>query len=163
MLYLADKTGRLMPREAAAKSEAIQWLMVQMSTVGPMMGQLIHFARFAPPGNDYALARYTSQVRRVLDVLEQRLETNEWMGGAEYGITDIANFPWVRPMKLFLGDDIEQQYPRLTAWCARIAERPAVARADAAKSRLAKKLTQPDKVDPDKIDRLLGRGAYGRN
>lgn len=103
LLYLADRTGLLLSKEPVARSEAIQWLMMQMSIVGPMTGQLIHFARLAPPGNDYALARYRSQVHRFLDVLERRVQRSEWIGGSKYSIVDIANFPWVRPMKLFLG------------------------------------------------------------
>jgi GST-like protein len=162
LLYLADKTGLLLSKEPVARSEAIQWLMMQMSTVGPMTGQLIHFARFAPPGNEYALARYRSQVHRFLDVLERRVQRSEWLGGSNYSIVDIANFPWVRPMKLFLGDQIEVHYPHLTTWVSRIAERPAVVRADEAKAKLARFLTPPDKSDPDKVDRLLGRGAYSR-
>lgn len=163
LLYLADKTGQLMPTAPAERSEAIQWLMVQMSTVGPMMGQLIHFARFAPPGNDYALSRYRSQVRRVLDVLEHRLDGRDWIGAADYSVVDIANFPWVRPIKMFLGDEIEAAYPRLTEWTVRIAARPAVSRADDAKAMLAARLTKPNEIDPDKVDRLLGRGAYSRD
>lgn len=163
LLYLADKTGQLMPTSPAERSEAIQWLMVQMSTVGPMMGQLIHFARFAPPGNDYALSRYRSQVHRVLDVLEHRLDGRTWIGAADYGVVDIANFPWVRPIKMFLGDEIEAAYPQLTEWTARIAARPAILRADKAKAILAAGLTQPDAIDPDKADRMLARGAYSRD
>lgn len=163
LLYLAEKTGQLMPTGAAERSEAIQWLMVQMSTVGPMMGQLIHFMRFAPPGNDYAITRYRSQVRRVLDVLEYKLDGRDWIGTADYSVVDIANFPWVRPIKMFLGDEIEAAYPRLTEWTARVAARPAVSRADEAKAILAAGLTKPDEIDPDKVDRLLGRGTYSRD
>lgn len=163
LLYLAEKTGSFMPMRPSARSEAVQWLMLQVSTVGPMMGQLIHFARFAPPGNNYALSRYRSQVQRVLDVLEGRLRGREWIVDEEYGVVDIANFPWVRSIRMFLGDEIGAAYPRLTDWTARIAARPAVARAERVKAELAKKLTNPDEVDPDKMDRLLGRGAYSRD
>ncbi|MCJ8521000.1 glutathione S-transferase [Pseudorhizobium tarimense] len=125
-------------------------------------GPTHYFARFAPPGDDYALARYESQVHRFLDVLERRVQLSEWIGGPNYSIVDIANFPWIRPMKLFLGDQIEADYPHLTTWVSRIAGRSAVARADEAKAKLARVLTPPDKSDPDKVDLMLGRGAYGR-
>ncbi|UNK41051.1 glutathione binding-like protein [Luteimonas sp. S4-F44] len=163
LLYLADKSGLLMPTRLDARSEAIQWLMLQLSTLGPMMGQLIHFARFAPPGNDYALSRYRSQVRRVLDVLEDRLRNRDWIVGEEYSVVDIANFPWVRSIRMFLGEEIDAAYPQLTAWTARIAARPAVTRSDLAKAELTKSLTKPEEVDPDKMDLLLGRGAYSRD
>ena len=73
LLYLAEKTGKLLPKDKAAKFDAIQWLMTQMSTVGPMFGQYVHFMRFAPAGNDYSKSRYLTQAMRVTEVIEQRL------------------------------------------------------------------------------------------
>ena len=69
LVYLADKTGQFLPKEGAARYDALQWVMVQMTTIGPMFGQYAHFMRFAPKGNDYSLNRYRTQVRRVLEVL----------------------------------------------------------------------------------------------
>src|SRR6202012_509700 len=94
LLYLAEKTGKLLAKDPVAKYEAIEWMMVQMTTLGPMFGQHVHFMRFAPQGNEYAQSRYTTQVHRVLEVMEQRLQEKQWLGGAEYGIADIATFPW---------------------------------------------------------------------
>lgn len=161
LLYLADKTGRLIPQEPGARSEATQWLMVQMSTLGPMFGQFIHFMRFAPP-NEYALARYRTQVRRLLEVYEGRLKASEWLGGAEYSVADIATFPWLRFIKAVFGPEVDADYPSLMAWTARIADRPAVKRADAARSAIASQEIAADKAAPETIDRMMGRGAYAR-
>src|SRR3984957_18785215 len=71
LLYLAEKTGQLLPKDPVVRFDAIQWMMVQMTLVGPMFGQYVHFMRFSPTGNDYSLDRYRTQVRRALDVLEK--------------------------------------------------------------------------------------------
>src|ERR1700734_4223255 len=84
LLYLAEKTGKLLPKDPAGRYDAIQWMLVQMTGLGPMFGQFVHFMRFAPKGNDYALSRYRTQVTRVLDVLEQRLADQPYLGGADY-------------------------------------------------------------------------------
>lgn len=160
LLYLAEKSGRLLPSDPAERSEAIQWLMVQMSSLGPMMGQFIHFSRFAGPGNDYALARYRTQVVRVAEVVEARLGASEWIGGREYSVVDIANFPWLRALDQIL--DPAPHLPNVKAWLERVAARPAVKRADAAKAELAARLTAPEDAAPDAMDRLLGRGVYAR-
>ncbi len=73
LLYLAEKTGKLLPQDTAAKYAAIEWMMVQMTTVGPMFGQAVHFIRFAPPGNDYSKSRYVTQVHRVFEAIDRRL------------------------------------------------------------------------------------------
>jgi GST-like protein len=162
LLYLADKTGRLIPQDPAGRSETVQWLMVQISTLGPMLGQFMHFARFAPPGNDYALARYRTQLRRVVDVFEARLAESEWIGGQAYGVADIAVFPSLRSLPIIFGPEVDKDYPKLLAWVGRIAARPAVGRADAVKAKLAGQQVTPDKMSPDMIDKVLGRGAYTR-
>src|ERR1700736_5207939 len=94
LIYLAEKTGQFPAKDGAARYDALQWMMVQMTTVGPMFGQYVHFMRFAPKGNDYSLNRYRTQVRRVLQVLEGRLATVPFLGGKSYSIADIATFPW---------------------------------------------------------------------
>jgi GSH-dependent disulfide-bond oxidoreductase len=98
LIYLADKAGKFMPQDAAARCETIQWLMFQMGGVGPMFGQLGFFHRFA--GKDYEdkrpRDRYVAESRRLLDVLNGRLADRAWMMGDAYTIVDIAVFPWVR-------------------------------------------------------------------
>jgi GSH-dependent disulfide-bond oxidoreductase len=162
LLYLADKTGRLLAREVTARYETIQWLMVQISSVGPMFGQYVHFSRFSPPSNDYAVSRYRTQVRRLLDVLEGRLGEAEWLSGKDYGIADIATFPWARTIGRLLGASAEGDFPRLIEWVTRIDARPAAKRALAAAEEIRSRTTQPDKAAPAVLDRVFGRGAYAR-
>jgi GST-like protein len=98
LIYLAEKTGQFMPRDAAARYHTIQWLMFQMSGIGPMFGQLGFFNKFA--GKDYAdkrpRDRYVAESRRLLGVLNTRLADCAWIAGDDYGIADMATFPWIR-------------------------------------------------------------------
>lgn len=162
LLYLADKTGRFLPNDPVAHYDAIQWMMVQMTGLGPMFGQYVHFMRFAPSGNHYALDRYRTQTKRVLDVLETRLQAAPCLGGSEYSIADMATFPWVRNLPSLLGEAAAAEYPKLMDWVALIAARPAVTRALAAADEVRNKVTGFDKARPDTLDRIFGRGAYMR-
>ncbi|MEJ7688199.1 MAG: glutathione S-transferase N-terminal domain-containing protein [Variovorax sp.] len=98
LIYLAEKTGKCMPQDAAGRYETIQWLMLQMGGIGPMFGQLGFFHKFA--GKDYEdkrpRDRYVDEAKRLLGVLDQRLAGREWIMGDAYTIADIATFPWVR-------------------------------------------------------------------
>lgn len=98
LIYLADKTGQFMPRDAAGRYETIQWLMFQMGGIGPMFGQLGFFNKFA--GKDYPdkrpRDRYVAESKRLLGVLDRRLANRDWIMGDDYTIADIATFPWVR-------------------------------------------------------------------
>ena len=162
LLYLAEKSGKFLPSEARARFDVVQWMMVQMTGLGPMFGQFVHFMRFAPPGNDYALSRYRTQVRRVLDVLEARLKEQPYLGGAEYSIADMATFPWARNTGTLLGKQVEADYPKLMAWVAGIAARPAVVKALAAVDDVRAKTTAFDKAKPELLDKLFGRGAFAQ-
>ena len=105
LIYLAAKSGRLMPKDEAGKYECLQWVMFQMGGVGPMFGQLGFFHKFA--GKDYEdkrpRDRYAAESRRLLGVLNQRLSTRPWLMGKNYSIADIAVFPWVRNLVGFYG------------------------------------------------------------
>ena len=105
LMYLADKSGRLMPQQKSARYEAIQWLMFQMSAVGPMFGQVGFFHKFA--GKDYEdkrpRDRYVAESRRLLAVLNGRLAERAWIMGSDYTIVDIATFPWIRNLVGFYG------------------------------------------------------------
>jgi GSH-dependent disulfide-bond oxidoreductase len=158
--YLADKTGKLLAKDGAARYDALQWMMVQMTTIGPMWGQYVHFLRFAPKGNDYSLDRYRTQARKTLDVLEGRLATSPYLGGGEYSIADVASFPWVRNTGMFLGQEVAAKYPKIMAWVAKINARPAVVKALAAVDEVRSKTTQFDKAGDAEKDRLFGRGKY---
>ena len=105
LLYLAEKTGKLLPQDPALRYQAIQWVMFQMGGIGPMFGQVGFFVKFA--GKDFEdkrpRDRYVAESRRLLDVLDRHLEGKAWMLGDEYSIADIAMFPWVRNLVEFYG------------------------------------------------------------
>ncbi len=105
LIYLADKSGRLMPRDAAGRYRTIQWLMFQMGGIGPMFGQLGFFHKFA--GKDFEdkrpRDRYVAESKRLLGVLEKQLATHAWIAGDEYSIADIASFPWINNLIGFYG------------------------------------------------------------
>ncbi|MCX7294023.1 glutathione S-transferase N-terminal domain-containing protein [Janthinobacterium sp.] len=105
LLYLAEKTGKFIPSDAGLRYETIQWLMFQMGGIGPMFGQVGFFHKFA--GKEYEdkrpLERYLGEAKRLLGVLEQRLQGRDWIMGGQYTIADIAIFPWVRCLVGFYG------------------------------------------------------------
>jgi GST-like protein len=157
LLYLADKTGRFLPKDVAARYEAIQWLMIQLTSVGPMFGQLTHFKNFAPAGNDYSLSRYQTEVKRLYDLLDARLGTSQFLGGADYGVVDIATFPWTGNIQMH-GVNLAD-LPNLARWHSAISARPAVQRAlkkiEAIKS-------SREHAKPENLDRFFGRGRFAR-
>ena len=133
LLYLADKTGQLMPHDAAARYETIQWLMWQMGGLGPMFGQLGFFHKFA--GKDYEdkrpRDRYVAESRRLLGVLDQRLKGRPWVVGDTYTVADIAIWPWVRNLVGFYGagELVEfGQFKEIERVLAAFVQRPAVAK-----------------------------------
>jgi GST-like protein len=159
LLYLGEKTLRLLPTDMAARYEVIQWMMVQMTGVGPMCGQLVHFIRFAPGGNAYAQSRYATQVHRLFEAIDARLAAVPYVGGASYSIADIAMFPWLRLSDVLIGP-AKSKYPNVLRWVDAIAARPAVVRALRAVDEVRARTTQFDKADPDMVDRMMGRGRY---
>jgi GSH-dependent disulfide-bond oxidoreductase len=133
LIYLAEKTGRFMPQDAAGRYETIQWLMWQMGGVGPMFGQLGFFHKFA--GKDYEdkrpRDRYVDESKRLLGVLDQRLAGRAWIMGDDYTIADIATFPWVRNLIGFYGAGelvAIDKFPNVRRALAAFVERPAVER-----------------------------------
>jgi len=131
LLYLAEKAGKFMPRDAAGRYHTIQWLMFQMGGIGPMFGQLGFFNKFA--GKDYEdkrpRDRYVAEARRLLGVLDQRLEGRSWIMGDDYTIADIATFPWVRNLIGFYeaGDLVEiSDFENVTRVLDTFVARPAV-------------------------------------
>ncbi len=125
LVYLAEKTGKLLPADPKGRSRVLQWLMFQMGGVGPMMGQANVFNRYAPEKIPYAIERYQRESRRLFEVLESRLAKADWLAD-DYSIADIANFSWVRTHE-WAGVSIEG-LPGLGRWLERIAARPAVQR-----------------------------------
>lgn len=124
LLYLADKTGRLLPQKKAARFEAIQWLMFQMGGVGPMFGQVHHFLRAAPEPVPYAIERYSKETRRLYAVMDKHLAGREWLAAQEYSIADVATFPWVARHEWHKVDLAD--FPSVKRWYDAISARPAV-------------------------------------
>ncbi len=123
MIYLAEKTGKLMPQNDKGRSRVIQWLMFQMGGVGPMMGQANVFSRYFPKKIPEAIERYQNESARLFGVLNGQLADHEYLA-SEYSIADIANFAWVRIYE-WSGVDIAP-FPHLRRWLAQIEDRPAV-------------------------------------
>lgn len=125
LIYLAEKYGRFLPTDVKGRSEVIQWLMFQMAGIGPMQGQVNVFLRYFPEKLPSVIQRYQNETRRLYGVLEARLEGRTYLCG-EYSIADIACFSWVNYHDW--ADVSLDGLPRVTAWCERIAARPAVQR-----------------------------------
>lgn len=125
LLYLADKTGRFLPADARGRYEVLQWLMFQMASVGPMLGQAHHFRDYAPEKLPYAIDRYTNESRRIYRVVDTRLKDREYVAG-EYSIADMAIYPW------FLHHEREGvdigELPHVRRWMDAIGARPATQR-----------------------------------
>ena len=139
LLYLAAKTGKFLPRSDRAKYEVPQWLMFQMGSVGPMLGQTHHFRQYAPEKIEYAINRYTNETRRLYGVMNKQLATHKFMAGNQYSIADIAIFPWVRSWK---NQGIDwAEFPHLKAWFDKISNRLAVKRGVEVLASLRKPIT----------------------
>jgi GSH-dependent disulfide-bond oxidoreductase len=125
MIYLAEKTGRLLPTDRRGRSRVIQWLMFQMGGIGPMMGQANVFYRYFPEKIQPAIDRYQNECRRLFEVLDGRLAESEWLAG-DYSIADIANWSWVRTHR-WSGVSIDG-LEHLQRWLAAMKARPACRR-----------------------------------
>jgi GST-like protein len=124
LLYLAEKTGRFLPKDVRGRYEVIQWLMWQMGNVGPMFGQAGHFLRYAPEKISYAIERYTNEARRLCRVADKRLSDRDFIAG-DYSIADMAIFPWVHAIAQAVSLD---ETPSLARWVEGLGARPAVQR-----------------------------------
>lgn len=139
LIYLAEKTGMFLPSEPKARSRVLQWLMFQMSGVGPMMGQANVFFRYAPEKIPYAIERYQREVRRLFEVMERQLAGNEYIAGNEYSIADIALWSWIAGYS-WSGISVDG-LPQLERWMDLIGSRPA--------ARKGRNIPPPS--DPDKL------------
>jgi GST-like protein len=158
LLYLADKTGHLIPKDVRGRTEALEWLFWQMAGLGPMAGQNGHFNHAAPEKLPYAINRYERETARLFAVLDKRLAERDFVAGAgrgEYSIADIASYPWTKNYAR-LNQQIEE-FPNLKRWQERIAARPATERAYA----LVDQINPPKPAAPltDEERRLL----YGQD
>mgnify|MGYP006181498571 FL=1 len=153
LLYLAAKTGKLLPRTDRQKFEVLQWLMFQMGGVGPMLGQAHHFRIYAPEKIGYAVDRYTNEAKRLYGVMDKQLSSRKFIAGNQYTVADIAIFPWLRSWQ---NQGIDwADYPRLKDWFDRIAARPAVQRGVAVLADARKPLT-----DDKARQNLFGAAQY---
>ena len=127
LLYLAEKTGRFLPGDLRGRVEAMEWLFWQMGGLGPMTGQYGHFNVYAPEKIPYAIERYTKEAGRLLGVLDKRLAGRAFITGDDYGIADMAAYPWIN---VYASAPLDMQpYPEVQRWQAAIAARPATQRA----------------------------------
>ncbi len=153
LLYLAEKTGQLMPSDPRERYATLEWLMFQMGGLGPMLGQAHHFRQYAPETIDYAVNRYTNEAARLYGVMDRRLADRDWLAGGAYSMADIACYPWIRPHDN-QGQSLDD-FPHLKQWFERISARPAVERgvqvlADA----------RPPALDEKAKEQLFGASQY---
>ena len=159
LMYLAEKAGfQFMPQDMRRRYDVIQWLMFQMASVGPMLGQAHHFRRYAPEKIEYAVDRYTNEARRIYGVIDKRAGEAPYLAG-EYSIADMATYPWLRTHN-WQGQDLND-FPNLKRWYDSIQARPAVQRGLAVmKDEVERARDQP----PDKSswDILFGKKQFER-
>jgi GST-like protein len=126
LIYLAEKTGKLLPTDQAARMDVMQWLMFQMGGVGPMFGQTHHFHRFAKEKIPYAINRYVGETKRLYGVMDKRLGETAYLAGDDYSIADVATWPWVSRFEWHALDDGLNGFPNVKRWYSKIAARPGV-------------------------------------
>ena len=156
LVYLASKTGRLLPENLRDKWSTLQWLMFQMGSIGPMLGQAHHFLRYAPEKIPYAMERYAKEANRLYGVLDRRLAESEYVACGEYTVADIAIMPWLR-VPANQGVDTER-LPNFRRWFDEINARPAVKRGLAVLADVRK----PPPDDPKWRENLFGATQYQR-
>jgi GST-like protein len=125
LIYLAQKTGKLLPTNDKERFQVLSWLMLQMGSVGPMLGQLNHFKKFAPEKIPYAIERYEKETLRLYSVLDGQLAEREFICG-DYSIADIATYPWIAIYE-WQGLTLDS-HPNLKRWVETVQQRPAVER-----------------------------------
>ncbi|MBM3601398.1 MAG: glutathione S-transferase family protein [Alphaproteobacteria bacterium] len=155
LMYLADKTGKFWSKDPVTKWRTVEWLMFQMASVGPMLGQNGHFRNYAPEKLDYAINRYTNETKRIWGVLDRQLKDREFVVG-DYSIADMAIYPWLRFPERH-GVDLDS-FPNVKRWRAAIDARPAVKKAIVILDE--KRRTQP--IDDKQRDVLFGATQYAR-
>ena len=155
LLYLAEKTGSFLPTDMRGRSEVAQWLMFQMGSIGPMLGQAHHFRQYAPEPIDYAVDRYTNEANRLYAVLDRRLDGRDYLVG-DYSIADMATMPWLRRPER-QGVEIDD-YPNVKRWRQAILDRPAVERG----LEVLADRSRPGPIDDKAREILFGAAQYQR-
>jgi GST-like protein len=141
LLYLADKTGKFLPKDLRGRNDALQWLFWQMGGLGPMAGQNHHFSAYAPEKIPYAITRYVNETNRLYGVLNKRLADREFIAG-DYSIADMASYPWIVPYER--QQQKLEDFPHLKRWFEAIRARPAVERAYARAKEINEQATVGD-------------------
>jgi GST-like protein len=126
LIYLAQKTGKLLPEDELKRMDVMQWLMFQMGGVGPMFGQTHHFHRFAKEKIPYAIDRYVGETKRLYGVMDQRLGETAYLAGDDYSIADVATWPWVSRFEWHALENGLDDFVNVKRWNSEIAARPAV-------------------------------------
>jgi len=155
LLYLAEKTGQLLASDLRGRTETLQWLFWQMGGLGPMAGQNHHFNIYAPEKIPYAINRYVNETGRLYGVMNKRLADRAYLAGDEYGIADIASYPWIVPHER-QGQNLAD-FPHLQRWFQAIRARPATERAYALVDKINPNASAPRSEDEKKI--LFGQTA----
>jgi GST-like protein len=156
LLYLGEKTGKFLPKTLRGRAATLEWLFWQMGGLGPMAGQNHHFSNYAPEKLPYAIDRYTNETRRLYGVMDKRLAKSRYLGGKDYGIADMAVFPWLRSWK---NQGIAwADFPHLKGWFDEIAARPAVIRGVDVLTGQRRPLDD----DPKAREVLFGQTQYAR-
>jgi GSH-dependent disulfide-bond oxidoreductase len=157
LMYIAEKAGwKFMPQDLRRRYEVVEWLMFQMASVGPMLGQAHHFRRYAPEKLPYAIDRYTNEAKRIYGVIDKRLGEVPYLAG-EYSIADMATYPWLRAHN-WQGQKLED-FPNLKKWYDAIEARAAVQRGCAVLQEVLEK-QQGTTPDPKSWDILFGKQQF---
>jgi GST-like protein len=162
LIYLAEKTGRFLPASGAARYAVLEWLMVQMSSIGPAFGQFTHFRRFAPGDNAYALSRYETQAVTLFEILDARLAQSPFLASEAYSIADMATYPWIDNRHNTWGGSIAP-FTNVQRWFDQLSARPAVQRMREAYKAIDARSAQNRLGAPeDNFDQFMGRGDYAK-
>jgi GST-like protein len=157
LIYLAERHGRFLPASGPARYEVMEWLMVQMASIGPMLGQYNHFAMLPREAHAYAAARYQGQAEKLYRVIDRRMAGRDYIAGDAYSIADMATYPWATYLEQHRFSPDE--FPELVRWRAAIAARPSV---PAMNARFTEAFDKPTveslkTASPDNLDRFFGR------
>lgn len=160
LVYLAEKCGRLLGENAAERSTVMQWLMLQMSSVGPSFGNASHFTAASGQDEHYSRKRFVTQAARLCTVYDERLRAERYLAGDFFSIADLATFPWLWRHPGMVGIDTSQ-FAGLDRWLREVEQRPGLARVQPRyKALVEADRTDLAEVDPDLMDRIMGRGDW---